>query len=177
VNDLKTKALFLTLLAILVFCSTALAQSSNPPAPTPPLILTDTQGQYPLGLHMDLLEDPGGKLTVQDVSSPAFESRFTPSSVEKPIFGYTASAYWVRLHLDNKSQLTNQWLLEIGFPNTQNVDLNTPLTDGSGFTVKQSGTLRTPETRDLHYPRITFNVRFQSEICKPSTCASRMALQ
>ena len=109
-----------------------------------PLILTDEQGEYPLGLHMDILEDPSGELTIEDVSSPSFDSQFTPSQVEAPIYGYTDSVYWVRMNLDNQTRQTDKWLLEMDFSNTQYVDLYTPLPNGEGFTVKQTGVLRPP---------------------------------
>ena len=50
----------------------ALAQANDPPPPEP-LILTDEQGEYPLGLHMEILEDPSGELTIEEVSSPEFD--------------------------------------------------------------------------------------------------------
>ena len=88
-----------------------------------PLILTDKQGKYPLGLHLEILEDPGGKLTIEDVSSPVFNSKFVPSNMPVPNYGYTASVYWVRFHLDNQTLQTNEWLLELGFVYLQYVDL------------------------------------------------------
>jgi hypothetical protein len=45
------------------------------------LVLTDEQEEYPLGLHLELLEDPGGGLTISDVSSAEFNDQFTPSEV------------------------------------------------------------------------------------------------
>ena len=47
----------------------------------PPVLLNDNQGQYPLGLHLDLLEDPTGALTIEQVAqiktSEAPNSPFT----------------------------------------------------------------------------------------------------
>ena len=69
---------------------------------------------------------------------------------------------------------TNEWLLEVGFANTQYVDLYTPSSDGEGYIVKQSGSLRSVATRDVLYPNIilkldvpiqsrqTYYLRFQS---------------
>ena len=133
------------------------ASTSNLATPEP-LILTDAQGEYPLGLHMDILEDPSGKLTIEDVSSPAFDSQFTPSQVEVPVYGYTDSVYWVRMHLDNQTRQTDKWTLEVDFSNTQYVDLFTPLSDGKVFDVKQTGVLRPPSTRDILYPKIVFDL-------------------
>jgi len=46
---------------------------------TAPVILNDNQNIYPLGLHLDILEDPSGKLTIEEVASHQFENRFVPS--------------------------------------------------------------------------------------------------
>jgi hypothetical protein len=135
----------------------ALAQTSEPPAP-PPLVLTDGQSEYPLGLHLELLEDPSGELTIQDVTSPAFDSRFIPSRVEVPNYGFTNSAYWVRLRLDNQTRSTNEWLLEQGFANTHYIDLYTPLPGGTSYAVKQAGILRPTTPDDVHSPRVVLKL-------------------
>jgi signal transduction histidine kinase len=156
ISSLFSEAISLLCL-ILVLCSPAQAQTGSPPA-SEPVILTDEQGEYPLGLHLEILEDPGGELTIDDVSSPAFDSQFIPSQVTVPNYGFTDSAYWVRFSLDNETPQTNEWLLEVDFANMQYVDLYTPLPDGEGFAVKRTGTLRPVSTRDVLGPNIEFNV-------------------
>ncbi len=69
VNILKTTVSILTLMVTLCLCGTALAQSGDLPTPEP-VILTDEQEEYPLGLHLEILEDPGGELSIAEVSSP-----------------------------------------------------------------------------------------------------------
>ena len=134
-----------------------LAQVSNPPTPDP-VILTDEQDEYPLGLHLGILEDPTGELTIEDVTSPEYAAQFVPSQDEVPNYGFTDSVYWLRLRLDNQTLHTNEWLLEQGFANMHFVDLFTPLPGGDGFAVKQSGVLRPASTRDIQYPNIVFSL-------------------
>ncbi len=133
------------------------AQSGDPPAPNP-VILTDEQGEYPLGLHLEILEDPSGKLTIDQVSAPEFDSQFVPSQAVVPNYGFTDSSYWVRLRLDNEAHQIDEWLLEVGFANMQYIDLYTPLPAGDGFEVKQTGSLRPVSTRDVFHPRIVFDL-------------------
>jgi signal transduction histidine kinase len=121
-----------------------------------PLVLVDGQGKYPLGLHLEILEDPEGKLTIDDVALPAFEAKFTPSQAQNPVYGFTDSAYWVLFQLDNETSQTTDWVMTVNFANMHYVDLYTPLPDGSGFSVKQSGTLRPISGRDIIFPRIAF---------------------
>ncbi len=139
------------------FSSGAVAQVGTPFA-SQPLVLTDQQGKYSLGSHLEILEDPGNELTIDQVSSPAFDSQFTTSLVAVPNYGYTDSAYWVRVRLDNETSQTNEWLLEHGFANTQYIDLYTPRASGVGFDVRQSGALRPISSRDVLYPNIVFNL-------------------
>jgi signal transduction histidine kinase len=51
--------------------------------------------------RMQVLEDPGGKLSFDDVRSAAFQNAFKPSN--KPIlnFGFTESVYWLRFSFNN----------------------------------------------------------------------------
>ncbi len=51
-----------------------------------------------------------------------------------------------------------QWLLEVAFANIHFIDLYTPSPDGDGFAVKQTGALRSPETRDIRHPHFIFNL-------------------
>ena len=109
-------------------------------------------------MYLEILEDPGGELTIDEVSSPEFAARFIPSQVEVPNYGHTDSAYWVHLRLDNQARQIDEWLLEVGFANMHYVDLYTPLPGGNGFEVRQTGALRPASTRDILYPRIIFDL-------------------
>lgn len=138
--------------------SSLAAEKSSDSTLTNTLVLTDSQGVYPLGLHLDLLEDPTGQLTIEDVTSPPNNALFTASTESVPVYGYTNSAIWVRFTLDNESRQTIEYLLEMGFPNTQYIDVYSPLPDGGGFAVRHSGALVPVSSRDVVYPDYIFNV-------------------
>ena len=102
-------------------------------------------GSQPLSLtdYFAFLEDPGADLTLADVASPAFATRF--QTVDKPAeqlsFPLTRSAYWLRLQLHNPSDQTLDQLLQIANSRLADVQLfggssqrgNEPLR--SGFEV------------------------------------------
>lgn len=123
-----------------------------------PVVLTDRQDKYPLGRHLEILEDPGSALTIEDVTSPAYTQQFVPSEVDVPSFGFTDSAYWVRLRLRAENAESNRWLLGVDFDNTHFVDLYSPTPDGDGFEVRETGTMRPPSSRDLAYPQTVFEL-------------------
>jgi signal transduction histidine kinase len=143
--------------ASLKLYSSALAQTNQPVLPEP-VTLTDEQQEYPLGLHLEILEDASGELTIDEVSSPEFDSQFTPSQAEVPNYGFTDSAYWVRFRLDNETSQAAERLLEVGFANMHFVDLYSPLPGDQGFDVKQTGALRPVSTRDVLHPNIVFDL-------------------
>lgn len=140
-----------------------------------PLVLTDDQGQYSLGRHMALLEDPGGQLTVTEVAAPDFAPRFSPSQSDAPNFGFTRSTIWGRLQVRNETASTAIWLLEIEQSNLGLVDLYVPAEAGIGFKRQQLGFSLPFASRDIPHHRLlfdlslpvqteqTFYLRFQSE--------------
>ncbi len=156
-GDVIIPVLIITLMAALTLSGSALAQSEAL-ATQPPLVLTDEVQQYPLGQYLEILEDPGGELTIEDVASPRYDSQFVRSKVEVPSYGFTSSVYWVRIRLDNENRRMDHWLLELAFAGMNYADLYTPLPDGDGFAVKQTGNLRPPETRDYINPNIVFDL-------------------
>lgn len=46
------------------------------------MILEEGVGKYPLGLHLDVLEDKEGNWTFEDIRSSEFEKKWIPSQVE-----------------------------------------------------------------------------------------------
>jgi hypothetical protein len=100
------------------------------------LILTDEQGEYPLGLYLEILEDPSGQLTIEQVTSSDYDDQFVPSQEKVPNFGYTNSVYWVRFRLKDEAQ--QQWRLEMSYAVTQYISLYLPRVDNSGFLGKRN---------------------------------------
>lgn len=127
-----------------------------------PVILSDQQDKYLLGPYLELLEDPSGELTIEDVTSPEYADKFLPSVADVPNLGYSNSAFWVRLPLRNESRLA-QWLLDVGWANIQYVDFYTPSEDGTGFTGIETGVFRPPNNRNMPYPRFIFNLSIPTQ--------------
>jgi hypothetical protein len=140
---MKSLTLILLSLMLPAWWTPTYAQDSEDVVPEP-LVLTEEQSKYPLGMHLELLEDPGGELTIEDVTSPEYADQFSPSVDEVPNFGFTDSAYWVRLRLRDENPLIDTWLLGVDFENTHFVDLYSPSADGAGFEVRQTGAMRSP---------------------------------
>ncbi|MDH4122078.1 MAG: sensor histidine kinase [Deltaproteobacteria bacterium] len=99
-------------------------QAAPPAAPAeslpPPVVLTAETKAYHLDLSAEMLEDPQGTLTLQDVRSPALQPRWVRPPHGAINLGLSASVLWVRVRVVNRSAETTwemgtgqQWLREI----------------------------------------------------------------
>lgn len=104
----------------------------------------------PLGPYLSVLEDPGRRLTVHQVTSPANASRFVRVRRRFPNFGYSTAAYWARITLDNDSGRSD-WLLELAYPTMDRMELYLPREQG-GFKRVVVGDLLPFAQRPLNNP-------------------------
>lgn len=139
---------FLTVVILLISAGSAQAQRT--------LILTDTQEHYPLGLFLEILEDKNKQFTIDDITSPELAEEFKPNHLDLPNFGFTQSAYWVRLSLANHSERIKEWRLQIGLTNFNFVDFYFP--NKQGFNSVKTGNSRTFSTREINDRRFVFRI-------------------
>ncbi len=130
---------------------------------------------YQLASHVDVLEDPGTKLTIQDVASVSYASQFHAPA--QPIstgadsalnFGYSASAFWLRLTIDTPQAATGRMLLEVAFPSLDHVDFYTPATNG--WQLQAAGDLVPFARRPIPHRNFVFPVSWLAAR-KRSICA------
>ncbi len=119
-----------------------------------PLILTDSQGEYHLGKHLEYLEDKESRWTIADVTSPLLATKFVASQEDIPNFGLTTATYWARIRIKNETAQTRDWRLGIDYPYTDLVVLYLPQTAknaNSKFNVKQTGDALPFTSREIPY--------------------------
>jgi signal transduction histidine kinase len=151
------KILMLTLLLSLVLLGNSDAQGGAIPAPAP-VVLTEAQGEYPLGRHLELLEDKNKAWTIDDVTSPELARQFRPSQVEVPNLGFTDSAYWVRFRVRNEAGPTRQWRLEQDYAVMHYMTLFLPQPDRPGYEVQQIGAALPFNIREIAYPTLVLGL-------------------
>ncbi len=66
-----------------------------------PVIIDENTQSINLGRYMEILEDPAGNLTIDDVIKPEMQNKWFRSEWDVPNFGFTRSAYWLRLSFKN----------------------------------------------------------------------------
>ncbi len=106
----------------------------------PPLDLKKEVSKYPLGFHLDILEDKNGVWTLDDVRSSGIEKKWIPSQKPVPNFGYTSSVYWIRFRIRGNSQLSGEWYLEVGYSPLDHIQFYFQGTDGI-YHMKETGDL------------------------------------
>ncbi|HEY6880204.1 MAG TPA: 7TM-DISM domain-containing protein, partial [Polyangiales bacterium] len=111
----------------------------------------------PLGRKIALFEDRSGTLSLEDVQRPEYAAHFSMVDSDSPSFGYTDSAYWVRMRVDNPSDHARNWLLELSYPHLDDVSLFVPRAEG-GFDVRETGDMRPFSSRDVAYRSFVFTL-------------------
>jgi len=154
--------IIMPILLAIVLPVITLAQSGDTPRPAP-VILTDAQDKYPMGLHLELLEDPTSELTIEDVTSSAYDDQFIPSQAAVPNFGYTTSAIWARFEVRNQASLAAAWRLVVAEGRLEYVDLYLTGPDGTAWAHQQAGRFRPFTVREVPYHYGTFELPFPSD--------------
>jgi len=122
------------------------------------ITLTNNTQRLSIGEYIEFLEDPQRKLTIKDVSSPAYANEFHASPGQTPNFGYTHSALWLRFTVKNNSPDNEEWYLVQQNPDIHFLDLYIPQDDGNSFKHKKSGILLPYLERDIVDRRLVFSL-------------------
>ena len=104
---------------------------------------------------VDFLEDPSGELGIDELTRPPLAGAFRPIVDQDEInFGYSTSSFWLRVKLAPASDAARHWLLEVGYPSLDRVDLFAPA--GGGFVRQSAGDLRPFAERPFVHRNLVF---------------------
>ena len=129
------------------------------------ILLSDEQGNYPLGKQLEILEDKNGQLTLAEVTSTEISPKFVKSEDEIPSFGFTNSVYWVRFQLQNTSHEVETWLLEMSYPSMDLIELYT-FDEKGNKTHQKQGDLFPFSNRDVIYRNFIFQLSLKANTNK-----------
>lgn len=113
--------------------------------------LSSRQGFTTVHGSLEVLEDPNGDLTIEEVSR---SDLFQDAGEGVPNYGFTESVYWFRFNVANRTS-DNLLILEIGYPVLDYVTLLYRKPDG-GFNAVTSGDLVPFSQRAKEHRTITF---------------------
>jgi diguanylate cyclase (GGDEF)-like protein len=112
--------------AVVIAGLSALAARADIPAQPPALRITDLRVSYPASDRVMVLEDPAGTLRMQDVVTPTVQARFRAAATDSENqvnFGYSTSAWWLKLPVRVETAKDLEWFLEIAFPSLDRITL------------------------------------------------------
>ncbi|WBY01804.1 7TM diverse intracellular signaling domain-containing protein [Ramlibacter tataouinensis] len=90
------------------------------------VVRLDAPGPHELSSSLQYLEDPSGALGFADVLAAPQRWQPLPASGVGPNFGLTRSAYWLKAELDVPAGGPGEWLLEVGYPPLDRIDVWSP---------------------------------------------------
>ncbi|MBV1920684.1 MAG: hypothetical protein KUG73_08365, partial [Pseudomonadales bacterium] len=118
--------------------------------------------QYPLSLHMQVLEDKINSLTIDEVTNSFHQAQFIQNDSLLPNFGITKSSYWIKVKLLYSSAYPNKqrqkhWLLEVEKPLLNVAELYIPKTDGT-YTIKSADIREDWDQREVLHANSVFSI-------------------
>ncbi|UCJ19056.1 diguanylate cyclase [Pseudomonas sp. MM211] len=122
-------------------------------------IITLDAGSSGLALnpHIELLEDPGARLSIEDMADPTVQQRFVAAKGKASV-GQSPNPWWVKVTLQASQAAPGPWWLEVAAVSL--LDLQLFLPDGEqGWHLRQSGEVVSfDEGRDHAHRRMLFQL-------------------
>ena len=146
-------------LVLMVLAALAGAAKASTQAGESPLLLNDTTRAFAGAAKASYLEDASGRLRIEDVADPALRARLraVDTGGGQINFGFSRSTYWLALPVQFAADGPSLWLLEVGFPSLDHVDVFTPRTKG-GFYKQTSGDLLPFASRPYAHRNLVFPI-------------------
>ena len=81
-------------------------------AEAPPVVMEKGKEFYEVGLNLDVLIDDTQKLTIEDVASRKYQSKFKPSDKKVPNFGFSkGKSFWFKINIKKPEHMKKKWFL------------------------------------------------------------------
>ncbi|MDH5680864.1 MAG: PAS domain S-box protein [Spirochaetota bacterium] len=130
---------------------------ANPVSALEPVRVNNSTTQYPLGHHLEILEDKNKQWTILDVTSDKLSKQFVKSKIKVPNFGFTNSAYWARFTVKNTLAKELKWYLEINYSTIEQINLYIPKKNNS-YIHKKAGNIVPYTEREVKHRNVVFSL-------------------
>jgi serine phosphatase RsbU (regulator of sigma subunit) len=124
---------------------------------SPAVLLEAGKNEYPLGTHVDYLEDRDERFLIGDITAGGNELPIMHSTKENINLGFSSSAWWFRFTVKNLDHDNGRWLLELGYPHHDYVEFYVPNGKG-GYSLKIAGDQRPFVMREVQNRNFLFNL-------------------
>jgi signal transduction histidine kinase len=129
----------------------------------------ETTRTLPLGRAVQVFEDVAGDATIDQVSAPAMQGRFRDQNADALNAGYSRSAYWLKVDLQFRPKQANaqrDWLLEMGYPPMDHVDLYTTNEAGHFQLTWRTGDMLPFSSRQIKQNNFLFDLNLPPDQVK-----------
>ncbi|SDI57222.1 diguanylate cyclase (GGDEF) domain-containing protein [Pseudomonas flavescens] len=110
-----------------------------------------------LNQHIELLEDPGARLGIDDMTDPVVQRRFVPAQGKASV-GQSPNPWWIKVTLQAGEARPGQWWLEVAAVNLLDLQVFLPVGE-HGWQRRQSGeTVSFDAGRDHAHRRLLFQL-------------------
>ncbi len=121
------------------------------------LVLQEGTEQYRLFDHIELLENPQNKISIQELINAPSKYVFTPAHKDTPDLEKANTNYWFKFTVTNET-LLDEWILDHRFANIHHLDLYLLNAQQEIVVSKRSGNLYPFSQRDIPHRRILFDL-------------------
>jgi two-component system, sensor histidine kinase LadS len=137
----------LSLLMLFVILSPT-ESTANPATLAEAVIAPNGRDPVDLSSRIEIFVDSSRKLTIADISQPAFATRFTQPERNPRNLGLLTDPIWVRITIMQRADDAGRKVIESGYVHADNIELYRPRGDGS-FDVSAAGDQTLVSSREL----------------------------
>ncbi|MFW5775030.1 MAG: 7TM diverse intracellular signaling domain-containing protein, partial [Chitinivibrionales bacterium] len=91
-------------------------------AQTSPLVLGDHTTTYRVDSSLMIFEDSSGDIAIEQILTSHGTYGFKPADSFAPNMGFSSSAFWLRLDIQDSSTRKKEWVVDLAMPSLHNVD-------------------------------------------------------
>ncbi|MBL8018508.1 MAG: sensor histidine kinase [Leptospirales bacterium] len=118
--------------------------------------ITVTDALTLTGSDMEILQDAGAALTIEDIVKPEKRALFQADPRPTPYFGFTNAHIWVKLDVKSVGERSN-WFIEVREPLLHNIELYSVAQNGK-IERQSAGRLRPFDEREVKHRKILFPI-------------------
>jgi len=111
--------------------------------------------------YLDILEDLNGSFDIKDVSSPAFQNRFSNNKKLRPGNDHPESTYWIRFAVKKKQSDVNSYFFEFFDQKADLFEFYIPL--ANGFKMERGGDIYNFENRTYKHKNFLIDLPVSSQ--------------
>ena len=149
------------LLVVLVLFMVTLRAIAAESASAKAFVIPPDLSSAELTPYIELLEDSGDELSFEQISRESFDQAFFSVGHQSPNFGFTTSAWWVRVRLQNPSSKAMSLVLRQDYPLIDYLDIWQP--DADGWQQFSTGDRRPFASRPIDHRLFLFPVEIPAE--------------